>query len=344
MRFFFTHRCKDIDDALHARRLPNGNVEVGVHIADVSYFVRPGTPIDAEAAIRANTTYLVERRLDMLPGLLTETLCSLKGGQDRFAFSVTWELAPRNADIPAATASFTSSTAAASSSSSVAAAAAFAPFASSTAGGPAVLPPLPVDPAGVPSISWDLLPERTRYFKSIIHSRAAMTYAAAQALLDDPAAVGPSHPVGAGIKLLASVARSLRASRKAAGALTLASTEVRVQLDSETHDPLEVTAYELRETNEMVEEFMLLANIWVARRTVEAFPRYALLRRHPAPPPAQFDSLLAAAAAVGVKLDVSSSKALADSLDGAAVRGNPYFNRLLRIMATRWVVCLLRRV
>jgi len=59
--------CKDIDDALHVRRLPNGNFEVGVHIADVTYFVHHGTAIDVEAADRSNTTYLVERRLDMLP-------------------------------------------------------------------------------------------------------------------------------------------------------------------------------------------------------------------------------------------------------------------------------------
>ena len=59
--------CKDIDDALHVRRLPNGNLEVGVHIADVTYFVHHGTAIDIEAADRSNTTYLVERRLDMLP-------------------------------------------------------------------------------------------------------------------------------------------------------------------------------------------------------------------------------------------------------------------------------------
>ena len=59
--------CKDIDDALHVRRLPNGNFEVGVHIADVTFFVHHGTAIDVEAADRSNTTYLVERRLDMLP-------------------------------------------------------------------------------------------------------------------------------------------------------------------------------------------------------------------------------------------------------------------------------------
>ena len=69
--------CKDIDDALHCIKLPNGNFEVGVHIADVSHFVKANTAIDLEAAHRCTTVYLVDRRTDMLPKLLTEKLCSL---------------------------------------------------------------------------------------------------------------------------------------------------------------------------------------------------------------------------------------------------------------------------
>ena len=84
--------CKDIDDALHCRLLPNNNLEIGVHIADVTYFVRPGTAIDKEAAHRCTTVYLVDRRTDMLPKLLTENLCSLKSNVDRLAFSVIWEI------------------------------------------------------------------------------------------------------------------------------------------------------------------------------------------------------------------------------------------------------------
>ena len=84
--------CKDIDDALHCRLLPNNNLEIGVHIADVTYFVRPNTAIDREAAHRCTTVYLVDRRTDMLPKLLTENLCSLKSKVDRLAFSVIWEI------------------------------------------------------------------------------------------------------------------------------------------------------------------------------------------------------------------------------------------------------------
>ena len=75
--------CKDIDDALHCVELPNGNWEVGVHIADVTHYVEAGTAIDLEAANRSTSTYLVNKRLDMLPSLLTTDLCSLKGNVDR---------------------------------------------------------------------------------------------------------------------------------------------------------------------------------------------------------------------------------------------------------------------
>lgn len=84
--------CKDIDDALHCIELPNGNYEVGVHIADVTHFVKANSEIDREAARRCTTVYMVDRRTDMLPGLLTENLCSLVSGVDRCSFSVIWEI------------------------------------------------------------------------------------------------------------------------------------------------------------------------------------------------------------------------------------------------------------
>lgn len=84
--------CTDIDDALHCRFLPNGNLEVGVHIADVSHFIRPGTAVDREAASRGTTVYLVDLRIDMVPELLSSNLCSLRGEVERFAISCIWEM------------------------------------------------------------------------------------------------------------------------------------------------------------------------------------------------------------------------------------------------------------
>ena len=80
---------------------------------------------------------------------------------------------------------------------------------------------------------------------------------------------------------------------------------------------------------------MLLANCTVAERCLMAFPSSSLLRRHPTPPPRQFEPLLRAATAVGLTMDCSTSKALAESLDKAVRADDPYFNKLIRIMATR---------
>eukprot|EP01025_Chloroclados_australasicus_P013586 TRINITY_DN16396_c0_g2_i1.p1 TRINITY_DN16396_c0_g2~~TRINITY_DN16396_c0_g2_i1.p1 ORF type:complete len:315 (+),score=25.13 TRINITY_DN16396_c0_g2_i1:111-947(+) len=85
----------------------------------------------------------------------------------------------------------------------------------------------------------------------------------------------------------------------------------------------------------MVEEMMLLANITVGRYILEKFRPCALLRRHPEPPARLFEPLLQAAATLGIVIDISSSKALAESLDKAQRSDDPYFNKLIRIMCTR---------
>ena len=92
------------------------------------------------------------------------------------------------------------------------------------------------------------------------------------------------------------------------GALTLASPEVKFEIDTETHDPLDVGMYQVREANQMVEEMMLLANITVAEHILRHFPAQALLRRHPVPPPRQFDPLLKAAVAAGVSINPETSQ------------------------------------
>ena len=87
--------CVDVDDAVSVSALPDGaGWEVGVHIADVSSFVREGTALDLEARERGTTVYLVDRRLDMLPALLSENLASLLAGRDRLATSCVSRVAP----------------------------------------------------------------------------------------------------------------------------------------------------------------------------------------------------------------------------------------------------------
>lgn len=86
--------AKDFDDALSLQKLPDGNIEVGVHIADVSFFVRPGTSIDDEARNRATSVYLVDRTIPMLPEILSTDLCSLNPDEDRLAVSAVFTITP----------------------------------------------------------------------------------------------------------------------------------------------------------------------------------------------------------------------------------------------------------
>jgi exosome complex exonuclease DIS3/RRP44 len=175
--------------------LPNGNYEVGVHIADVTHFLRADSAIDKEASHRCTTVYLVDRRTDMLPGLLTEDLCSLRCKVDRLAFSVVWEINAKNGRVVS-----------------------------------------------------------SKFGKSVIHSKASLTYQQAQDRIDDKK---DSSGLTKGLRILNNVAKMLKKERNKAGALTLASTQVKFDFDQETHNPTDVTFYSMLETNSLVEEFML---------------------------------------------------------------------------------------
>ncbi|MCJ1286273.1 exosome catalytic subunit dis3 [Xylographa opegraphella] len=265
--------CQDIDDALHARPLANGNFEVGVHIADVSHFVKPNNAMDTEASIRGTTVYLVDKRIDMLPMLLGTDLCSLKPYVERYAFSTIWEITPE-ADIV-----------------------------------------------------------NSMFTKSVIRSREAFSYEQAQLCIDDKS---QKDDLTKGMRTLLMLSKKLRRKRMEAGALNLASPEVRVQTESETSDPVDVKTKEMLDTNSLVEEFMLLANISVAGKIYSAFPQTALLRRHTAPPKTNFEELSNQLKVKrGLELKTESSKALADSLDTCVDPKEAFFNTLVRIMATR---------
>lgn len=267
--------CQDIDDALHAKLLSNGHVECGVHIADVSYFVAPATPMDAEAASRGTTVYLVDKRIDMLPHLLGTNLCSLRPFVERLAFSVIWEMDPKTAGI--------------------------------------------VD---------------VRFSKSVIQSKAAFTYEEAQIRKDDKR---KDDAITTSIRLLNQIAVKLKAKRMAAGALSLASPEVRINLDSpEATGPIEVEQKEMQETNSLVEEFMLLTNVTVAEKNYATYPQTAVLRRHLPPPRTNFEMLQdILKKRRGFDLKIDSSASLAASLDKCVDPVEPAFNTLVRIMATR---------
>ncbi|XP_074155336.1 exosome complex exonuclease RRP44 isoform X2 [Sminthopsis crassicaudata] len=271
-------KCTDIDDALHCRELENGNLEVGVHIADVSHFIRPGNALDQESAKRGTTVYLCEKRIDMVPELLSSNLCSLRSNVDRLAFSCIWEM-NHNAEIL-----------------------------------------------------------KTRFTKSAINSKASLTYAEAQMRIDSATM---NDDITTSLRGLNKLAKILKRRRIDAGALILSSPEVRFHVDSETHDPIDLQTKELRETNSMVEEFMLLANVSVAKKIHEEFSEHALLRKHPAPPPSNYEVLVKAAKSKNLDFKTDSAKALADSLDQVESPNFPYLNTLFRILATR---CMMQAV
>ncbi|MCM1068115.1 MAG: ribonuclease R [Muribaculaceae bacterium] len=86
--------AKDFDDALSIRRIAGGNYEVGVHIADVTHYVKPGSVIDREAEDRATSIYLVDRTIPMLPEHLSNGICSLRPDEDKLTFSVIFRMTP----------------------------------------------------------------------------------------------------------------------------------------------------------------------------------------------------------------------------------------------------------
>ncbi|GMR47969.1 hypothetical protein PMAYCL1PPCAC_18164 [Pristionchus mayeri] len=264
--------CTDIDDALHARELPDGNVEVGVHIADVTHFVRPSTAMDEEASVRGTTVYLADRRIDMLPEMLSSNLCSLRGNEERYAFSVVWTLTQKGEVL------------------------------------------------------------NIKLHKSLIKSRAALTYEKAQEMIEDESDM---TEITTGLRRLMRLSKLLTAQRRANGSLILASSEVRFDVDWASKTPKGVMVKTHLDTHSMVEEFMLLANRAVAEKILSSYPECALLRRHPVPSEISYKPLIEAASKCGFEVNVESGKALGDSLETCRDSKRPMVNTLLRMTATR---------
>jgi len=173
----------------------------------------------------------------------------------------------------------------------------------------------------------------TTYSKAIIKSRAALSYAQAQVMIDDPS---DKSEVTVALRNLLKLTRIIRAGRMDRGALELASQEVRFQLDSETQDPTDVAEYQLRETNKLIEELMLLANNSVASKILDAFPMYAVLRRHPPPKEDALKSLKRLLSKNGFEdFQFGSNRELGQSLARASKPDDPFFNKLVRMMTTR---------
>lgn len=265
--------CKDIDDALHAVILPNGNYELGVHIADVSHYVKAGSDVDKIAAKNCNTIYLVHKRTDMLPKVLTENLCSLVGKKERLAFSVLWEFDKNTFEI-----------------------------------------------------------KNVKYGKSVIKSMAALTYEQAQNILNDN---NDNSKMAQSIKILDLITKDLKRKRMEDGALILSSNNMKFNLDNETNTITDISEYKTFQTNSLVEECMLLANVWVAKKIYESYPSCAILRRHPPPKEKELNNFIEILKERGHELKAGSNLELNISLDKIKKEGDPFFNKLIRSLLTR---------
>jgi len=311
--------CEDVDDALSVRVIDARTWEVGVHIADVTHFVRGNSPLDREAAARATSVYLVDRRLDMLPKVLSTDLCSLRGGTDRLAVSVLWHIDP----IPAG------------------------------AKGVAKLNVKKVWFGrtvihNTAAISYEqaqrLVDTAERNLKPGSQSEKREL-----AQIDGDAKIDILRSRASLIRLR-DVARCLRRMRRAAGALELASFVTEFDLeDAPDPNPAAAPVQEVAaeygkkddlnvgsqqpkkkpsqvkkqhhdiEMHHTVEELMIFANCAVAKKIFESkvFGQSALLRRHPLPNLESFAELKGLSRAQGIPLKVGSNKELQESLDAA---------------------------
>ena len=214
--------AKDFDDALSVRYLDNGNVEVGVHIADVSFFVRPGTAIDGEARKRATSVYLVDRTIPMLPHVLSTNYCSLNPDVDRLSMSAVFEF----------------------------------------------------DASGTIVNRW--------FGETVMHSDKRFTYEEAQEVLDTR-----NGPFLKELETLRDIANKIRARRVQKGAIDFDTQEVKVKLD-ENGKPIAIVLKERKETNLLIEDFMLSANEAVAEHLSavakkNGTPQGAIYRVHDLP-------------------------------------------------------------
>jgi ribonuclease R len=217
--------AKDFDDALSFRKLKNRHYEVGVHIADVTHYVRPQMLIEKEAAERATSVYLVDRTISMLPEKLSNGLCSLRPDEDKLCFSAVFELDDR-AEI------------------------------------------------------------RNRWFgRTVIRSTRRFDYDQAQAVIETG-----KGPLAKELETLNRLAQTLRAARFDNGAMLFERPEPKVEVD-ENGKPVRVYCKEPRESNFLIEEFMLLANRSVAEVVgCQAHPKTFVYRVHDAPNPDKLQS------------------------------------------------------
>ncbi|TXF76014.1 ribonuclease R [Chryseobacterium sp.] len=246
--------AKDFDDALSIQKLENGNWEIGVHIADVSHYVTPGTLLDDEAYERATSVYLVDRVVPMLPEVLSNDVCSLRPNEDKYTFSAVFEL-DENADVVK---------------------------------------------------EW--------FGRTVIHSDRRFSYEEAQERIETK-----EGDLAEEILVLDRLAKILRKTRIKNGAITFDRSEVRFNLD-ENNEPIGVYFKISKDSNHLIEEFMLLANRKVSefvslKRSGDPTGNTFIYRIHDDPDPAKLEALRDFVSTFGYQMDLANTKKVAESLN-----------------------------
>ncbi len=195
--------AKDFDDALSIETNEKGNYSIGVHIADVSYYVNEKSAIDSEALSRGNSVYFVGKAIPMLPEKLSNEICSLKPNVDRLTYSVFFEITPRGRIV------------------------------------------------------------NHKISKTIINSKRRFTYEEVQEIIENG-----NGEFSQEIKLLNKIAKILRQKRVKEGSIEFFTPEVSFELD-ENGKPVSILKKQIKESNMLVEEFMLLANKTIAKEIIK---------------------------------------------------------------------------
>jgi ribonuclease R len=245
--------AKDFDDALSIRVLKNGNYEIGVHIADVSHFVQPGTELDKDAYGKATSVYLPDRVNPMLPEHISNFLCSLRPHEDKLTFSAVFQMTPKG--------------------------------------------------------------QVKQYWlgRTVIHSNHRFTYEEVQEIIEKEDGLYVDE-----ILLLNNIAQRLRKKRFDAGAINFSSSEVRFKLD-EKGKPIGIVVKESKEAHQLIEEFMLLANKYVAENIskveVNKKPIPFPYRVHDLPSAEKLLPFMAFARKFGHRFDTSTPEKTAESFN-----------------------------
>lgn len=199
--------AKDLDDAIGIKKLENGNYKLSVHIADVSYYVKPNSLLDQEALIRGTSIYMLGRVIPMLPRELSNGICSLNAGEDRFTLSCTMEI-DKNGNV-----------------------------------------------------------KSSEIYKAVINVTERMTYTDVQKILDnsDVEIIKKYEKHIDEFKLMEELALILKQKRLEKGYLNLDIPESKIELDSEGR-AINISKYETTFANEIIEQFMLIANETVAEK------------------------------------------------------------------------------